>query len=121
MPRAQAGVAAAIASTSRQVGQALGIAVVGSVVISHVDGPLATGFSVASQIGWWIVFGCGVAVLLVGILTTGRWAQATAETVAAELTSERTTSGTGRTPITTDAHCRADGGDLTRRPPQIRT
>jgi EmrB/QacA subfamily drug resistance transporter len=104
MPRAQAGVAAAIASTSRQVGQALGIAVVGSVVISHVDGPLATGFSVASQVGWWIVFGCGVAVLLVGILTTGRWAQATAETVAAELAAERTTSGTGRTPITTDAH-----------------
>jgi MFS family permease len=32
MPRAQAGVAAAIASTSRQVGQTLGVAVVGSLV-----------------------------------------------------------------------------------------
>ena len=32
MPRAQAGVAAAIASTSRQIGQTLGVAVVGSLV-----------------------------------------------------------------------------------------
>ena len=34
MPVTQAGVAAAIASTSRQVGQSLGVAVVGSAVIS---------------------------------------------------------------------------------------
>ena len=35
MPRAQAGVAAAIATTSRQVGQTLGVAVVGAIVASH--------------------------------------------------------------------------------------
>ncbi|MGH3398112.1 MAG: DHA2 family efflux MFS transporter permease subunit, partial [Streptosporangiaceae bacterium] len=34
MPRAQAGVAAAIASTSRQVGGSLGVAIIGSVVVS---------------------------------------------------------------------------------------
>ena len=35
MPRAQAGVASAIATTSRQVGQTLGVAVVGAIVTSH--------------------------------------------------------------------------------------
>ena len=41
MPRAQAGVAAAIASTSRQIGQTLGVAVVGSLVSTSLqrDGP----------------------------------------------------------------------------------
>jgi EmrB/QacA subfamily drug resistance transporter len=78
MPRARAGVAAAVTSTSRQVGQVLGVAVVGSAVTSALHGPLRTGFTQASQAGWWIVTGCSAAVLLIGLLTTGRWALATA-------------------------------------------
>ncbi|PRX20726.1 EmrB/QacA subfamily drug resistance transporter [Actinoplanes italicus] len=70
MPRARAGVAAAIASTSRQVGSALGVAVIGAVV--------ASGTGPDSAAGWWIMFALGLAVLLVGHLSTGRWAQATA-------------------------------------------
>jgi EmrB/QacA subfamily drug resistance transporter len=85
MPTAQAGVAAAITSTSRQVGQALGVAVIGSAVVSRLHGPLGAGFAEASRAGWWIISGCGLAVLLVGVLTTGRWARATAATVAAGL------------------------------------
>jgi protein-S-isoprenylcysteine O-methyltransferase Ste14 len=83
MPRSQAGVAAAIASTSRQVGSALGVAVVGSVLSSGLGGPLRTGFSRASHPAWWIVAGCGLVVLGVGVLTTGRWAVGTAERTAA--------------------------------------
>jgi EmrB/QacA subfamily drug resistance transporter len=78
MPRARAGVAAAVTSTSRQVGQVLGVAVVGSAVTSALHGPLRTGFTQASHVGWWIVTGCSAAVLLIGLLTTGRWALATA-------------------------------------------
>ncbi|MCO6003854.1 DHA2 family efflux MFS transporter permease subunit [Actinoallomurus purpureus] len=85
MPRTQAGVAAAVASTSRQIGQSLGVAVVGSLVISAVHGPLRTGLPPASHVGWWIVAACGVAVLLLGILTTGRWAGRTAERTAERL------------------------------------
>ncbi|MCX4751644.1 MFS transporter [Kitasatospora sp. NBC_01287] len=85
MPRTQAGVAAAVASTSRQVGQSLGVAVIGSLVTSAVRGPLGTGLPQASHIGWWIVTACGVAVLLLGMLTTGRWARRTAEQTAARL------------------------------------
>ena len=36
MPRAQAGVAAAVASTSRQIGQTLGVAVIGAVLAAGV-------------------------------------------------------------------------------------
>jgi len=92
MPRSQAGVAAAVASTSRQVGQSLGVAVIGSVVTSAVHG--STTFTEASHTGWWITVGCGLAVLLLGILTTGGWARGTAARNAARLIPEDV-----RTPI----------------------
>ncbi|MFC9326772.1 MFS transporter [Kitasatospora sp. NPDC057015] len=84
MPRAQAGVAAAVASTSRQVGQSLGVAVIGTVVTAAVVGPMTTGFAPASHAGWWIVVGLGLAVLLLGIATTTPWAARTASAVAAD-------------------------------------
>ncbi|MDT4924625.1 MAG: hypothetical protein QOG01_2338 [Pseudonocardiales bacterium] len=82
MPREQAGVAAAIASTSRQVGAALGVAVVGSVLAAGVTGPLKTGFVPASRGAWWVIAGCGLAVLIVGAATTGRRADASAARTA---------------------------------------
>jgi len=87
MPREQAGVAAAIASTSRQVGGALGVAVIGSILTSGVSGSLKTGFVPASHAAWWAVTGCGLAVLLLGALTSGRWAAGTA-TRTAQLVAE---------------------------------
>jgi EmrB/QacA subfamily drug resistance transporter len=84
MPQAQAGVAAAVASTSRQVGSSLGVAVIGSVVVSALAGPLKTGFAQASHVGWWVIVGCGALVLALGVLTTGGWARRTAEQVATE-------------------------------------
>ncbi|MEU9239338.1 DHA2 family efflux MFS transporter permease subunit [Streptomyces sp. NPDC048385] len=74
MPRAQAGVAAAVAATSRQVGSSLGIAVIGAAVASG-----------ARPTAWWIIAGCGAAILVLGTVTSGRWAAATAERVAAQL------------------------------------
>jgi EmrB/QacA subfamily drug resistance transporter len=88
MPATQAGVAAAIASTSRQVGTSLGVAVVGSAVISVLAGPLRTGFAEASHVGWWIITGCGLAVLVLGLLTSGRWARGTAARTADRLRAE---------------------------------
>jgi MFS family permease len=85
MPVAQAGVAAAIASASRQVGQSLGVAVTGSLVMSGIHGSLAATFASASHVGWWTLAGCGVVVFLLGWLTTGRWALATAARTAARL------------------------------------
>ncbi|TJZ55734.1 MFS transporter [Streptomyces piniterrae] len=83
MPRAQAGVAAAVASTSRQVGQSLGVAVIGSVLASGTHGTARDGdFVAAVRPAWWIITGCGAAVLLLGALTNGRWARATARHTA---------------------------------------
>ncbi|MFF4650530.1 MFS transporter [Streptomyces sp. NPDC001380] len=85
MPRERAGVAAAVASTSRQVGQSLGVAVIGTAAVSAVSGPFAQGFPAASHVGWWITAGCGAAVLVLGIITSTRWAGRTAAEVAARL------------------------------------
>lgn len=92
MPRSQAGVAAAVASTSRQIGGTLGVAVIGAVLAAGVAGSgsphgagYATAFVDASKPAWWIITGCGLAVLLVGALTSGRWARETARRTAARL------------------------------------
>ncbi|MFD6227701.1 MFS transporter [Streptomyces sp. NPDC060232] len=83
MPRAQAGVAAAIASTSRQTGGTLGVAVIGSVLAAGLAG--GQGFSGAAQPAWWIITLCGLLVLVVGAATSGSWARGTAERTARTL------------------------------------
>ncbi|WP_335936980.1 MFS transporter [Streptomyces sp. PTD5-9] len=97
MPRAQAGVAAAVASTSRQVGGTLGVAVIGSVLAAGVAGTgsphgsaYATAFVDASRPAWWIITACGLCVLLVGALTSGRWARGTAHRTAERLEARET-------------------------------
>ncbi|MDO0927815.1 MFS transporter [Streptomyces sp. TG1A-8] len=88
MPRAQAGVAAAVASTSRQLGQTLGVAVVGAVLASGVgSSPYRDAFVTAARPGWWILAACGFAVLVLGLLTSGPWARRTAERTAQRLES----------------------------------
>jgi EmrB/QacA subfamily drug resistance transporter len=84
MPPAQAGTAAAVASTSRQVGQTLGVALVGAVAAAGV-GVVGPGFVQASHAAWWIVTGAGAAVLLLGLVSTTAWANATARRVAEDL------------------------------------
>ncbi len=88
MPRAQAGVAAAVASTSRQLGQTLGVAVVGAVLASGVgSSSYREVFVSAARPGWWILAVCGFAVLALGAVTNGRWARGTAERAARRLES----------------------------------
>ncbi|MFE6835776.1 MFS transporter [Streptomyces sp. NPDC057705] len=96
MPRSQAGVAAAIASTSRQTGGTLGVAVIGSVLAAG----LASGsdFSGAAQPAWWIITLCGLAVLVVGAVTSGNWARATAERTARTLEEPVSPSATAGSP-----------------------
>jgi Na+/melibiose symporter-like transporter len=84
MPAAQAGVAAAVASTSRQLGQTLGVAVVGAVAAGGLAA-VGPGFVQASHAAWWIVTGCGVAVFVLGLASTTDWANRSARHVAEEL------------------------------------
>ncbi|WP_328507247.1 MFS transporter [Streptomyces sp. NBC_00391] len=86
MPRAQAGVAAAVASTSRQIGQTLGVAVIGAVLAAGIgSSSYADSFVSAARPAWWIVAACGFAVLVLGALTTGAWARETADRTAKRL------------------------------------
>ena len=83
MPLSQAGVAAAIASTSRQVGAALGVAIAGTIVsASHAKG---MDFTQATHPIWWIMTGCGAIVLLLGWLSNTAWAQSSTTQVASLL------------------------------------
>ncbi|MCM2388530.1 MFS transporter [Streptomyces albipurpureus] len=90
MPRSQAGVASAVASTSRQIGQTLGVAVIGTVLASGVavgtqSPSYAQDFVDTARIAWWIIAGCGLCVLVVGALTSGPWARSTASRCAERL------------------------------------
>ncbi|MGW5100447.1 MFS transporter [Streptomyces sp. NPDC004100] len=99
MPRAQAGVAAAVASTSRQLGQTLGVAVIGAVLASGIgDSPYRDAFVSAARPGWWILTACGATVLVLGYVTSGRWARTTATRTAERLEAPevRESVGAGR-------------------------
>ena len=83
MPVSQAGVASSIASTSRQVGVSLGVAVTGSILAASLHGPLRIGFVAASHAAWLLLAACGCVVVVLGLVTTGQWALRTAARTAA--------------------------------------
>jgi EmrB/QacA subfamily drug resistance transporter len=88
MPREQAGVASAIATTSRQFGQSLGVAVIGAVVASGAGATADAGLASASHPAWWTLTGFGAVVLLLGFLATTSRAKDSARRTAANLNPE---------------------------------
>ena len=88
MPRAQAGVAAAVTGTSRQIGQTLGVAVVGAIVASHIGNTASTELAASSHLAWWALAAAGAVVLVLGFLATSARARASAQRTAAELNPE---------------------------------
>lgn len=74
MPKAQAGLAAAVASTSRQIGASLGVAIAGTIAgargVQH-DFPQAT------HPFWWLIGGGGATVIFLGWLSSTSWALGT--------------------------------------------
>jgi EmrB/QacA subfamily drug resistance transporter len=92
MPPEQAGVAAAVASTSRQVGMTLGVAVVGAVAGGIVAAGLGKGFATATHPGWWIIVALGAAIVVLGLVTTSERARQSARSTAERL-QEREVAG----------------------------
>lgn len=82
MPVSRAGVASAIASTSRQIGVSLGVAVLGAVVFGVADA--GSSFVQGLRVGWILVAALGVVVLGVGWSSTTARARHSAEAVARE-------------------------------------
>ena len=85
MPTSQAGVAAAFVATSRQIGQTLGVGIVGSALVGGLGGGLMTeDFANAARVDWWILTGCGGLMLLFGLFSTTNWAKRTAARTAVQ-------------------------------------
>jgi EmrB/QacA subfamily drug resistance transporter len=82
MPADQAGVAAAVASTSRLVGISLGVAIIGSIVVSS-QGASGGSIAAASHPGWWICVACGLVVVALAFVSTTERALNTARLVEA--------------------------------------
>jgi MFS family permease len=80
MPRAQAGVAGGIASTSRQVGASLGVAIAGSITAIDAHDP---GFAASTHPFWWVIVGAGLAIVALGFISTGLRARSSAQAIAA--------------------------------------
>ncbi|MGV9826992.1 MFS transporter [Gordonia sp. NPDC003429] len=81
MPRHRAGAASAVASTSRQIGVSLGVALAGSVTGLATS---ATGahFTDAMDTMWYIVIGFSATILALGVASTTTWAHRTADAVS---------------------------------------
>jgi EmrB/QacA subfamily drug resistance transporter len=77
MPNSQAGVAASVASASRQTGNALGVAIGGSLVAGAADAQLAS----ASHAAWAVLCACGLGILVIGYASTTQRALGTARRV----------------------------------------
>ncbi|WP_306319761.1 MULTISPECIES: DHA2 family efflux MFS transporter permease subunit [unclassified Streptomyces] len=76
MPRSMAGLAGALASTGRQTGTTLGVAVAGAVVGPHLAGGGAE-FTGAAHHVWWLVLVLGASVVGLGVLASSAWARGT--------------------------------------------
>ena len=93
MPKAQAGLAAAVASTSRQIGASLGVAVAGTVVGARVAAGLS--FTQATHAVWWIMVATGVMVVVLGLLSNSGWARASSRQ-AAQLLEDAAAAESGK-------------------------
>jgi hypothetical protein len=82
MPRSMAGVATSLASAGRQTGTTLGVAISGTIVGSALARG-GTAFTGAEHGVWWLVFGLGAGIVVLGLLSTGGWALDTAGRAAA--------------------------------------
>jgi EmrB/QacA subfamily drug resistance transporter len=82
MPRSHAALASAVASTSRQVGASLGVALAGSLAGAGIESAEPPDFAAATHIVFWVIAGLGVAIVVLGFVSTGARARASAERVA---------------------------------------
>jgi EmrB/QacA subfamily drug resistance transporter len=107
MPNSQAGVAASVASASRQTGSVLGVAITGSIIAGAPAASLAS----ASHAAWAVLAVCGLAVAALGFASTTPRALGTARGVREMLANEA--PGTAAAPAASrrevHVHDRVDG------------
>jgi EmrB/QacA subfamily drug resistance transporter len=79
MPRDRAGAASAVASTSRQLGISIGVALCGAVAGRAVAGH--GGFADYARPLWWVTAALSIAIGVIGMASTTGWAQRTRESI----------------------------------------
>ena len=99
MPPAQAGVASAVISATRQIGSVVGVAVMGDLVTTGVRSGMAAARPTRWRCRrhprtWMLALACGLGIAVVGYLTTTARAQATAAAILTEPASGAIASGT---------------------------
>jgi hypothetical protein len=88
MPRSMAGLAGSLASTGRQAGTTLGVAISGTII-----GPALAGggralprpgaaFTSAAHGVWWMTLGLGAGIVILGLVSTRHWASRAAVSAA---------------------------------------
>ena len=82
MPRAQAGLASAVASTSRQIGVSVGVALAGAIAGNRHGDRTFTDFTQATHRFWWILAALGVLIVVLGLLSTGARGRASTQRIA---------------------------------------
>jgi EmrB/QacA subfamily drug resistance transporter len=83
MPRAQAGIASAVASTSRQIGVAVGVALAGTLAGNAAgNGNAWAAFAQATHPFWWILAGLGGLIMVLAIVSTGPRGRASTARIA---------------------------------------
>lgn len=78
MPPDQAGVAAGVSSTTRQIGQTIGVAIA-SVILASTTTNTHAQLAIATRTGWIINGAYGLVVLVLGLIGTTAYAKHTAE------------------------------------------
>lgn len=80
MPVDRAGAAAAVTSTSRQVGVSIGVALCGSIAGPALSG--AADFGTQARPLWWMCLGVGLAIVALGVVSTSQRGLRSAERLA---------------------------------------
>ncbi len=70
LPRSQAGLAAAIASASRQVGAALGVALAGALAGLGIEAGHRAELAESTHAVFWVMVALGIAIIVLGIVST---------------------------------------------------
>jgi len=77
-----AGLAGSLASTGRQAGTTLGVAISGTIIgTAFAHG--GTAFTGAARGAWWMILALGAGIVVLAVLSTRRWAARSAVRAAA--------------------------------------
>ncbi|MFI1502498.1 DHA2 family efflux MFS transporter permease subunit [Streptomyces platensis] len=82
MPRSMAGLAGSLASTGRQTGTTLGVAISGTLIGPQIAHGGTAFMAAAHRVSWMLVV-LGAGILLLAAISSSAWARATAESAGA--------------------------------------